>query len=169
LLHELFVRIAGVNIASLIYFLLPHAEYSDDQLTISMRLTSPATKEIISVVESGFVFRMRLYGSVIVNDHRVHRFERVQTLAYRGGVWYVNDTAVHTDSLQAALGECMAVFGGVHLGEGDRLQLYCSASILPDKDFEISTGLSTAILWNYYIPHIKLRGIVKNGRPVFEE
>jgi hypothetical protein len=169
LFHELIVRIAGLHITSLIYFLLPHAEYTNNQLMLSMHLTNPATQDIIGIVESGFIFRIKLYGSITVNNNRVYRFERIKSFAMKESACFVNDTLVDSIDVQKRLGECSAVFSGLNFKEGDRLLVYFSASILPDQDFEKSTGLTTAILWNYYIPHIKAHGIIQGGRPILQE
>jgi hypothetical protein len=169
LFHELIVRIAGLHITSLIYFLMPQADYSANQMTLSMRLTEPATKDIIAIVRSGFVFKIRLYASVSVNQNRVLRFERVKSLSIKDSSWFMNDTLTDSTDARKRLGECKAVFGSPHLQEGDRLLFYLSATILPDQDFETSTGLTTAILWNYYIPHLKLNAVFENGAIVFEK
>lgn len=167
--HELIVRIAGVHIISAIYFLFPHADFSNDQVKVHMQLNNPATKEIISIVKSGFLFQIRLYGSITINQQRVIRFEKVKSLSYRDYLWFIGDSTVSSDSIQLGLGKFDAVVDRIHLSEGDKLLLFCSATILPDKDFEISTGLTTAILWNYYIPHIKVYGVIKDGKLVFED
>jgi hypothetical protein len=66
-------------------------------------------------------------------------------------------------------GRCDFSFNKLHLKDGDRLIVYISASIPPDKDFEISTGLTTAVLWNYYVPHIKLIGTFSGGELQLKE
>lgn len=167
--HELFVRIAGLHITSLIYFLMPQADYTNDQMTLSMHLAGPATTDIVAIVKSGFVFKIKLYSSVTVNSSRVYRFERIKSFAIKDSSWFVDDTPADSADARLLLGRCTAFFSGMHLMEGDRLLLYLSASILPDQDFESSTGLTTAILWNYYIPHMKLHAVVKNGALVFED
>jgi hypothetical protein len=158
-----------LHITSLVYFLFPGIDYTNNQLTISLHLTNPVTQDIKSVVKSGFVFKIKIYSSIILNDRRVYRFERIKSFAIKDSSCFVNDTLVDSSDVQRRLGECAAVFSGLAFQEGDRLLFYCSASILPDQDFEKSTGLTTAILWNYYIPHLKLHGTIKDDKILFEE
>lgn len=167
--HEIFVRIAGAHITSLIYFLLLNTSYNDTVLTISTQLRNPATKEIVSIVKSGFVFKIRFYGSVTVNNQRVYRFEQIKRLSYKDSQWYVDDNSMSNEDLQDTLGRCILIFNELPLKDHDQVAVYFSASVLPDNDFEASTGLTTAILWNYYIPHIKLNGTFRNGRLQLKE
>lgn len=169
MLHEFFFRLAGKNIISLIYFTIMQFSLTGDNLTISTELHTPATKEILSVVRSGYTFKIKFYSSVIVNEQRVYRFETVKSLQYRDSLWFINDTIVSMDSLQKHLGHCEVFFNNIPLKENDQLLFYLSATIHPDRDFEISTDLTTAILWNYYVPHIKLHGIISNGNLQFKE
>jgi hypothetical protein len=169
LFHEFFFRLAGKNIISLIYFTILQVSHTGDKLVVSTELHTPATKEIMSVVRSGYTFKIQFYGSVIVNDQRVYRFEKIKSLQYRDSLWFINDTTVSLDSLQQHLGYCEVIFNKIPLKDNDQLLFYCSATILPDHDFEISTDLTTAILWNYYVPHIKLHGIISNGNLQFKE
>lgn len=167
--HEFFFRLAGKHITSLIYFIILQFSYTDENLIISTELHNPATKEIMNVVRSGYVFKVKFYGSVIVNDQRVYRFETVKSLQCRDSLWLINDTTVTIDNLQKHLGHCDVIFKNISLKENDHLLIYLSATILPDRDFEISTNLTTAILWNYYVPHIKLNGLISNGALQFKE
>jgi hypothetical protein len=143
--------------------------YTGDTFVVSTELHNPATKEIMSVVRSGYAFKIKFYASVIVNDQRVYRFETLKSLQYRDSLWFINDTTVSLDSLQQRLGHCDVIFPKIPLKDNDQLLFYLSATILPDRDFEISTDLTTAILWNYYVPHIKLHGIISNGNLQFKE
>jgi hypothetical protein len=169
LFHEFFFRLAGKHIVSLIYFTILQFSHTGDKLVVSTELHTPATKEIMSVVRSGYTLKIKLYGSVIVNDQHVYRFETVKSLQYRDSLWFINDTTVSLDSLQQRLGYCDVIFNKLLLKENDRFLFYLSATILPDRDFEISTDLPTAILWNYYVPHIKLQGQISNGNLLFKE
>lgn len=167
--HEFLFRLAGKSITSLIYFTILQFSYTSDNLIISTELHTPATKEILCVVKSGYAFKIKFYASIIVNDQRVYRFETVKSLQYRDSVWFINDTTVSMDSLQKHLGQCDGIFPKIPLKDNDQLLFYLSATILPDRDFEQSTDLTTAILWNYYVPHIKLHGIISNGNLQFKE
>lgn len=169
MIYEFFVKIAGAHISSLIYFILLNTSYTDTALTISAQLRSPATKEIVSIVKSGFIFKIRFYGSVTVNNQKVYRLEQIKRLSYKDSQWYVDDNLLSNEYFQDTLGRCTLIFNELPLKDHDQVVVYFSASVLPESDFEKSTGLTTAILWNYYIPHIKLNGSYNNGRLLLKE
>lgn len=158
--HEFVMRVVGFGIASLVYFTPVQVSYNHAQLTVSCRLTNPITDDARTLASRGFVFSLRLYCSAIVNESRVYRTESIRRLACRDSVWSINDTAMALNQIQTHMGTFSASLDSLHLTEGDRVLIYCAASILPDSGFEQSTGLSTSAIWSYYIPQSKSRYIL---------
>ena len=50
------------------------------------------------------------------------------------------------------MGRVSFSFPQVTLVEGDDLQLFVKATILPDEEFKQSTGMTTRVLWSHYVP-----------------
>ena len=56
-----------------------------------------------------------------------------------------------TDAVRA-VARGMKDFHPVFPAEGDDLQLFVKATILPDEEFKQSTGMTTRVLWSHYVP-----------------
>ncbi len=141
--------------------LTPH--YQGDSLTIQIRLKNPVTEEVFESVERGYSFKIEYTCYVIINDRRSFQTTFVNTLS-RDSVWLVNGQEVPKDSLNSRMGLIQASFHRLRFDPGDRITEFVKAKILDDYGFTQSTGLSTSILWNYYIPRNETHWEFEKGK-----
>jgi hypothetical protein len=155
LIFEYFIKLTGIGISSLIAFLPLQLEVKNDTLTVQTALTRPVTEDVFALTEQGFPFTIEFYASIIVNSSSVKRVSRQKQLTFKDPHFYIDSIPCFKDSIQGVMGQLRAVFSRVAMAEGDRLSVYVKAEIASHRDFQQSTGLKTAVLWNYYIPHLK--------------
>ncbi len=163
MIYELITRFFGSGIASIIYFLAMVAHYDTPILEIETQLQCPVTDEIASIVKKDFTFRIEYYGSVIINDKKAFNTKTVNELSYRDG-WVINGESVAENEIQERMGRVSLQISLPELKENDEILVFIKGTILPDDEFKKSTGLTTRILWNYYIPRIKMVFVYQAGR-----
>ncbi len=141
--------------------LTPH--YQRDSLTIEISLKNPVTEEVIESVVRGYSFKIEYTCYVIVNDRRSFQSTIVNTLS-RDSVWLVNGRELPKDSINARMGLIQTSFPRLRFDPGDKITEYAKAKIIEDSGFTQSTGLSTSILWNYYIPRKETHWEFEKGK-----
>jgi hypothetical protein len=163
MVYDFFVKLMGAGIAVLIAFLPLQFEYLNDTLVVQTELSSLVTEEITELVKQDFPFSVEFYCSIIINDQRTHRQSFIRELTW-GREYLVDGIEVSVKTLQESMGRVKFVFPELHLAEGDEILIFVKATIQPDKIFEQSTGMSTRILWNHYVPRLKTTYIFTKGK-----
>jgi hypothetical protein len=162
MVYKFFVKLTRAGISAVIFFLPLKINYTNNTIMVSTQLKSPITKEIKKLIKNGFEFGLEYYGVIIINDKKSYNQTKIKKLSYKNE-WYCNDHKIIEKEIEKEMGEVSFKFPGIILKEGDEVFVYIKSTILPDKDFEESIGMSTRILWDYYIPRIKNTYIYKKG------
>lgn len=167
-MYDFFVKLLGAGISSIIFFLPVKVNYQDNIIAIETQLNNPVTEEIGRLVESGFVFGLEYYVSIIVNDSITFNQKTIKQLSFRNEKWCINDSVIAFDQIQQKLGDLAVSFPGIYLNQDDCILIFVKATILPDSEFKNSVGLSTRILWNHYVPKQKRIIYYKEGELIPE-
>jgi hypothetical protein len=162
-MFEFFFKLLGPNVAALLVLALNQMHWEGETLSLSAALANPVTAETRELVSHGYAFDIQYYVSIIINGRKTFRDTRRQVLTWNNG-WLVNGVAIAPDSIQIAMGNANTTFSGLLFDEGDEIQVFIQASIAGDREFEVSTGLSTSILWKYFEPRLKVIYIFSNGQ-----
>jgi hypothetical protein len=149
--YEFIARVLGSGIANVILFLPFSLAVVDHAPTLEVRLAQPVTEETRALVEHGFVFGIDYYGSVLVNGRRAYSTHVIHRFSF-DGQWRVDGNVVAEKEIDEEMGRVSFSFPQVTLAEGDDLQLFVKATILPDEEFKQSTGMTTRVLWSHYVP-----------------
>lgn len=162
MIHDFVMKVLGAGIAAVVYF-LPLVPQSDQGgLMVEAQLTAPVTKDTHALVTHGLGFGIDYYCSVIVNDRKAYNTHVVKVLTFQEG-WTVNGEELPEAEIQKQMGAARFLFPEVVLAEGDEVLTFVKAVILPDSTFRQSTGLSTRVLWNHYVPRKKEAWVFHNG------
>jgi hypothetical protein len=162
LIHDFIMKVLGAGIAAVIYFLPLAPRYDGGVLAVDAHLTAPVTADTRALVLHGFEFRVDYYCSVIVNDRKAYSSHVINVLAF-DETWTLNGSGVPEEEVQKRMGTALFAFPDVPLAEGDEVLLFVKAVILPDSTFQQSTGLSTRVLWNHYVPRRKEARVLRSG------
>lgn len=162
MIHEFVMKVLGAGIAAVVFFLPLGLRLEDGTLTVEAQLTAPVTEDTGRLIEHGYTFRIEYYCSVIINDRQAHSGRVVSCLSH-DGTWRLNGDAVPADEVQRRMGAARFDLPGVAIAEGDEALVFVKAVILPDSTFRQSTGLSTRVLWNHYVPRLKERWVGRGG------
>ncbi|MFC2082107.1 hypothetical protein ACFLQT_00090 [Bacteroidota bacterium] len=152
-MYEFFVKILGGGISAVIFFLPLQVEYDNQTLTVKADLQNPVTEEVAELVQNGYVFSLDFYCSTIINNNKVFRQTTTKVLTYKND-WFIDSTKVKIDDILTELGELVITFNNIYLHDNDEIVIFIKTTISPDSEFKKSTGLSTRILWNYYVPRV---------------
>jgi hypothetical protein len=167
-MYDFLVKLLGAGISAVIFFSPVKVDYQDNTLIIAARLNNPVTEEIAQLVESGFVFGLEYYLSIIINDSISFNQKQIKQLSYRDDQWQINDSIVTVAQIQQKFGEISASFSNIFLKQEDCIIVFVKATVLPDSDFKKSVGMSTRVLWNHYIPKQKIKVWYKQGKLIPE-
>ena len=163
MIYDYLIKLMGAGIAAIIAFLPLNVDYNSDALIIETELTSPVTDEILELVKQDFDFCLEYYCSIIINDKKTYRSSFIRKLSWQEK-YYIDGIEVNKETLQKQMGKIKFEFSDLNFSEGDEILIFIKAIIQPDDIFKQSTGMSTRILWNHYVPRIKTNYILKNGK-----
>ncbi len=162
MIHEFVVKVLGAGISAVVFFLPLGLQVDGQTLTVDAYLTAPVTADTEDLIRHGFEFKIDYYCSVIVEDRRAYSGHVVNSLRY-DETWLLNEVAIPAEEIQKQMGTAQLALPGVQIGEGDEAVVFVKATILPDSTFRQSTGLSTRVLWNHYVPRVKEKWVYRNG------
>ncbi len=169
MLQEFVFKLIGSGISLLVYFLPINIEYTNNTLTINLQLKDPVDSEIQSLVKKGHVFRIDYYFTIIINSNQKSYSRTTQVmLSHSGSTWYVNGIPAICKEIQKLVGRVNTSIDGLHFDNGDNMRVIVKARIPSDEMFTKSTGLQTAIVWNYHVPGIQNTFIFSKGRFIRE-
>ncbi len=167
-MYELFVKLFHISYASIIGFLPNQLEYKDNTLAIHSVLTAPITEDVVQLVKNGYKFKVKNELTLIINAKHVRNRTMINTLSFGNG-YKVNGIAIPNNKLQYAMGVSNVIFTQFRFDEGDIILIVLKARIAKDDTFTRSTGLSTGVIWNYYIPRIRQQWKYTKGEFVIYE
>ncbi len=156
------MKVLGAGISAVVFFLPLGLRYDGQTLTVDAHLTAPVTTDTEELVLHGFEFGIDYYCSVIVEDRRAYSGHVVNRLAH-ANAWRLNGAEIPTDEVQKRMGTAQFTLSQVPIEEGDEAVVFIKAVILPDSTVRQSTGLSTRVLWNHYVPRIKEKWVYRDG------
>lgn len=168
------MKVLGAGISAVVFFLPLGLQYDGQTLTVDAHLTAPITADTEELILHGFEFRIDYYCSVIVNDRRAYSSHVENSLthasadAVEGGeapadAWLLNGVVIPAGETQRRMGTAQFMLAGVQVDPGDEALVFVKAVILPDSTFRQSTGLSTRVLWNHYVPRVKEKWVYRDG------
>lgn len=150
MVYEFVLKVFGkgvVEVISLLPFLLT---LTGGTFQTEVEVAQPFTEEVVRCVKTGHAVTVTCELSLVVN--RTHRFVNHQDveLVWRDSLWYVNDEVV--GSVVPGSATFPFTYPGFRFHNGDELELFATVSLKEDSLFLASTGLRTAVFWNYHTP-----------------
>lgn len=162
MIHEFVIKVLGAGISAVVFFLPLGLQYDDQTLTVDAHLTAPVTADAEELILHGLELRVDYYCSVIVEGRRAYSAHVVNSLTH-SDAWRLNGAEIPADEIQRRMGAARFALPEVRIEEGDEALVFVKAVILPDSTFRQSTGLSTRVLWNHYVPRVKEKWVYRKG------
>lgn len=153
---NIFVKIFSVSIAGILLFKPISINYNDDLLVLETRLENLVTDDIDKLIKQGYIFKVDLYYSVIVNDKKVYKGNIIKSLSL-------------TNYNKLSFGDIKVELSSLDIQNESKVLVFVKAKIVEDELFKKSTGFDTSILWDNYVPRIKEEFIYKDNQFIKSE
>lgn len=163
MIYDFFIKLMSTGLAAIIAFSPLIISYEGMNLTMQTTLSEPVTEEMLNLIEQGFELKILFYCSVIINDKKTIRTSFERSLKKKENLFIIDDKETSAEMINKKMGKVNFTFEGIELNNDDELLVFVKASIIEDEVFRKSTGMKTSILWEYYIPRIKKKFLVRNG------
>lgn len=149
MVYEFVIKLFGKGAADIISLLPFILSYEGDTFSVSVPLNKPYTNEIIELIESPYPLTLECQLSLLINDKYLFKQKLEKRVTYQDG-WFLENTYRGIKAPEKELFQFS--FTGFNFDAGDEIDIFSVVSIQEDSIFQKSTGLSTAVLWNYVTP-----------------